>query len=283
MRNGLRTWRRAAWAALLAVTVASGTAGAQTALTASGSYALVPLIRAAATAYRERSPATTISVNENENGSRGALAQLSVGSIDLALSDVVADGYPTLHDHRVCVIAFSLIANPQNGVTNLTVAQIRDVLSGKVTNWKDVGGRDLRIVVVNRPRTSGNREIVDRTLMGGVPIAETGIVEETTDATVASVRTTPGTISYAAFTGSKHATDEGLISTDGIVELSIDGVAPTEENVSAGSYRLWTYEHVYTNGAPTLAVSRFLAFLATNRPLLRRFGYLPVSDVSGRP
>ncbi len=272
--------RTAALAALLVASLAAAPAGAATTLTASGSYALLPLIRAAGAAYHERVPDVTVAVSENENGSRGALAQVAGNTIDFALSDVVADGFPSLVDHRLCVLGFSLIANPANGVTNLSRAQIRDIFAGNVTNWSQVGGRDLRIVAVNRPRTSGNRAILLRTVMGTTAIAESGIVEETTDATIATVRTTPGAISYAAFTGTKRASEDALVSLDGIVELAIDGVAPTEENVAAGTYPMWAYEHIYTNGPPARAVSRFLAFVASDRALLRSFGYIPIREMN---
>jgi phosphate transport system substrate-binding protein len=192
---------------------------------------------------------------------------------------VVASGYQGLVDHRLCVIAFSFLANPGIGLTNLTRAQLQDVFSGKVTNWKQLGGADLRILAINRPRTSGTRELFVKNVMGGVAPVETGFVEDSTEALIATIRTTPGAISYAAFTGTKVFKDDELATVDGIVELSVDGVAPTEENVAAGRYQFWTYEHAYTNGVPHKDLSRFLAFVQTTRSLVRRFGYIPIKDM----
>jgi phosphate transport system substrate-binding protein len=262
---------------LAASSLAPGAARADTTLGAAGSAALAPLVRAAAQLYRVERPDVAITVAEG--GSRPALAEAAAGNLDLALSDILATGFPGLVDHRLCVLAFSLLANPGIGLANLTTAQIKDVFSGKLTNWKQLGGADVRILVINRPRASGTRSLFVKTYLGGVQPVESGFVEDSSDALVRTVRTTPGAISYAAFTATKLLKNDELSAVEGITELAVDGAAPSEENVAAGRYQFWTYEHGYTNGVPHKDLSRFLAFVQTNRTLVRQFGYIPIKDM----
>ena len=86
-----------------------------------------------------------------------------------------------------------------------------------------------------------------------------------------AVRTTPGATTYAAFSGTR--------AKDGIVEVSLDGVAPTDENVQSGKYPIWSYEHIYTNGPATTEVSRFIAFIHSSSGMLKQLGYIPVGDM----
>jgi phosphate transport system substrate-binding protein len=99
-------------------------------------------------------------------------------------------------------------------------------------------------------------------------------VEDGTTGVVSDVRAAPGGIGYSTFAGVRDV---------GLTALAIDGVAPTDENVTNGSYPLWAYEYLVTNGPATVDESRFLAYLETNRSLLREYGYIAVQDIERIP
>ena len=263
--------RSARFAALIAGAALSlpGVAFADTQISAAGSTALQPLVQAAAEAYQSQHGDIKISVTGG--GSRTGIALVGSKSVDIGDSDIVATGQDTLVDHRVAVIGFSIVVNPANGVTNLTKKQIQDIFSGKVTNWKDVGGKDLAITVINRPASSGTRAVFVKTLMGSTELNKSTSTEDATGTVVQKITQTPGTVSYASFSGTH--------GKSGIVELSIDGAAPNDENVTSGKYPFWSYEHMYTNGPASTEISRFLAFLQSNSTLMHQTGYILVRDM----
>ncbi len=266
--------RAAAIAALVAGLHAAGpvaAAGDATTIAIAGSTTLQPLLKEAADAYAGQRPEVTITVAGG--GSRPALALLSQKQIDMAASDVEPSG-DDLVDHRVAIIGFAFAVNAASGVTSLTRNQLRDVLGGKVANYKQVGGNDVAVIVINRPATSGIRALIQDRIMRGRPIVDSGADEEGTSTLVSQIASTRGAIGYGTFSGLRQS---------GLTLVSIDGVEPTDDNVTKGRYPLFAYEHLVTNGAATREESRFLAFLETNRGLLSKYGYIPVQDMQVIP
>ncbi len=248
----------------LALIVALPVAAAQVTITAAGSTALLPLVKAAAGQYQAKHP--DVNINVSGGGSGVGLTQVASKSIDIGNSDIPAPpGSAGLVDHKVAVIGFAIVANPGVNVKNLTKAQVIAIFSGKTTNWKDVGGADVKVVVINRPRSSGTRAVFTKTMMGGTPLFEGGLVQDATGTVVTTVKGTPGAVSYAANSGTRNQP---------VQELSIDGVAPTDANIIDGKYPIWSYEHMFTNGPPSKPVADFIAFVAANTALLKRFDYI---------
>src|ERR1700722_5419879 len=241
---------------------------ADSSITAAGSTALLPLMKAAAEAYQAKNPSVKIAVSGGGSGT--GINEVAQKAVDLGDSDILAANHPELVDHRVAVIGFAIVTHPGVNVTNLSKKQLQDIFGGKTQSWKEVGGADVKITVINRPRNSGTRAVFTKTVMGDVPLSAAGLTEDATGSVVATVKNTPGSISYAAFSGT-HG--------QGLTELSIDGVAPTDENIIAGKYPVWSYEHVYTNGQPSADVSRFLAFVTSNSDLLHKAGYILIRDM----
>jgi phosphate transport system substrate-binding protein len=257
-------------AALLgfSVVTASVPAFAETTITIAGSTALLPLVKDAANAYQQAHPDVKISVSGGGSGS--GIAQVSGKAVQIGDSDITAPTHPELHDNRVAVVGFAIVVHPGVGVKNLSKKQLQDIFSGKVANWKDVGGADQKMVVVNRPRSSGTRAVFAKTIMGGVPINESGLTEDATGTVVSVVKQTPGAISYAAFSGTRGS---------GLTELAVDGVEPTDDNIIHGKYAIWSYEHMFTLGPPTGEVSRFIAFVQSNSGLVKKDGFILIRDM----
>ena len=250
---------------LLAPTVALADT---TTITAAGSTALLPLVKAAAEAYQAQNASIKISVAGG--GSGVGITQAAAKAVDIGDSDIIAPGHPELVDHRVAVVGFSIIANPSAGVENLSKKQLQEIFSGKVSNWKDVGGKDGKITVINRPRSSGTRAVFVKTVMDKVAVSDAGLVEDASGTVVSTVKTTPGAISYVAFAYSRGA---------GVTELKVDGVAPTDENVMTGKYPVWSYEHMFTNGQPSKEISRFLAYVQSRSELVHKLGYILIREM----
>ncbi len=245
------------------------TAFADTNISAAGSTALQPLVTAAAGDYQAKHSDTKISVTGG--GSRTGLGLVASKAVDLGDSDILAPNQPNLVDHRVAVIGFAIVTNPDVGVKNLSKKQVQDIFSGKVENWKDVGGKDEPITVINRPASSGTRAVFMKTLMGGTTLDQNTLTEDATGTVVQKIKQTAGSVSYAAFSGTHNQT--------GIAEVSIGGAAADDANVQSGKYPFWSYEHIYTNGQPSKEVSDFIDFLKSSKALLMKTGYIPVGDM----
>lgn len=264
--------RTANFAALFlgAALLSPNVAFADASISAAGSTALQPLVQAAAEAYQAQHADVKISVTGG--GSRTGLTLVNSKSVDLGDSDILAAKDQTeLVDHRVAVVGFAVVTHPETGVKNLSKKQIQDIFSGKVKNWKDVGGKDQAITVINRPASSGTRAVFIKTLMDKSELSKDTLVEDATGTVVQKITQTPGAISYAAFSGTH--------GKSGIMEVSIDGNNADDETVQSGKYPFWSYEHMYTNGPPSKDVSRFLAFVQSDSVLLKKLGYILVRDM----
>ncbi|MGZ3521273.1 MAG: phosphate ABC transporter substrate-binding protein [Vulcanimicrobiaceae bacterium] len=254
--------------ALLAALAAPLAALADTNITAVGSTALLPLVKQSATEYQTKHSDVKISVSGG--GSFVGIAQVSQGQADLGDSDVLAPGSAGLTDNRVCVVGFGVIVNPSAGVTSLSSKQIRDIFSGRTTNWKDVGGKDQAIVVINRPRSSGTRAVFTKTVMGVSKIADSGLEQDSSGTVVTTVGTTPGSISYVAL---------GYTAGKPLTVVKINGVAATDDNIRDGKYPIWSYEHIFTKGKPEGAIADFIKYIASNADALQKLGYIQVSTM----
>jgi len=209
-----------------------------------------------------------VKISVSGGGSGTGINQVAAKAIDIGDSDIEAPTHPELTDNRVAVIGFAIVTNPSVTVKNVTKKQLQDIFSGAVTNWKQIGGEDQKIVVINRPRSSGTRAVFTKTIMGTVPVSETGLTEDATGTVVSVVKTTPGAISYAAFSGT-HG--------QGINELSIEGVAPTDDNIIDGKYPVWSYEHMFTVGPATGEAAKFIDFIKDRSDLLAKNGFIKIS------
>ena len=260
--------KRIAIAALAAAILAPMTSLADTNLTAAGSTALLPLVKAAAAAYQAQHADTKISVSGG--GSYVGISQASQGNVDMGDSDVVAPGNAGLVDHKVAVVGFGIIVNSDAGVTNLNAKQIRDIFAGRLSNWKDVGGKDQNIVVINRPRSSGTRAVFKSTIMGVSNISESGLVEDSSGTVVTTVGTTPGAISYVAL---------GYTKNKPVTVVKVNGVEPSVANIRTGKYPIWSYEHIFTKGKAKPEVEAFINFVANNNDDIEKLGFIAVSSM----
>ena len=260
--------KRIAIAALAAAILAPALSLADTSITAAGSTALLPLVKASAAAYQAQHADVKISVSGG--GSYVGISQASQGNIDLGDSDVVAPGNAGLVDHKVAVVGFGIIVNGNAGVTNLNAKQIRDIFAGRVGNWKDVGGKDENIVVINRPRSSGTRAVFKSTIMGVSKISESGLVEDSSGQVVTTVGTTPGAISYVAL---------GYTKNKPVTVVKVNGIEASPANIRTGKYPIWSYEHIFTKGKAKPEVQAFIDYVANDKENIDKLGFIAVSSM----
>lgn len=238
----------------------AGESGPSGKVTVSGSSALLPLAKDAAQKFKAKND--QVSITLNAGGSGTGLKQVSEGSVDIGNSDVFAkEKLPEakaaeLVDHKVAVTVMAPVVSKEIGtkVKSLTKAQLQDIFTGKVTNWKDVGGPDEAVVLVTRPSTSGTRALFTKyALDGKEELSNKSMETDDSGTLVQTVSQTKGAIGYVALSY--------LMNNNTVTPLAIDGVEPTLDNVYNGKYPVWGYEHMYTKGEATGAVKAFIDFI----------------------
>src|SRR5579875_2239639 len=250
----------------------AGCTGRSDSMTLAGSTALLPLAAQASGDFSRPDPQARIGVAGG--GSGVGLAQVENGVVDIGMSDIPAPASSRdLVDNRVAIAGFAVIVRsgpPLQRVKNLSVAQLRSIFSGAVANWRALGGPDVPITVVNRPRSSGTRGTFTAAIMRGPPYTNRQLELDSNGSVVDAVSRSVGAISYVSF---------GYAAKPGIRALQLNGATPSARDVAARRYPLWSYEHMYTKGPPRGVAAKYIAFILRpgyQRTTVARLGFVPL-------
>lgn len=253
--------------AVAVVTLASGCGGqtqkqaARGRVKVSGSTTVLPIAQEAAAEYSDANPGVRVDVQGG--GSSVGVTQLIQGIVDIGMSsrnlnpDEVGKG---LVNHDIAFDVIAIVVNPSMPITNLSDAQVKAIFTGKVKNWKAVGGPDKPIVVVIRDQASGTRDIFDKKALGAT---DTKVVESTGSAIQCSsngvmreiVGSTPNAIGYISF---------GYVNQN-LKAISFKGVAPEVKTAATGLYPIARFLRLYTKGEAKGVVKGYIDFMLSDK------------------
>ena len=179
-------------------------------------------------------------------------------------------------EYKVALDGLSVYVNEQNPVNELTLDQLKGIFTGKITNWKEVGGPDAPITIYSRENSSGTYEFFKGSVLQGEDFASSAQTMPGTAALVQAVGHDKGGIGYggAAYgSGVKHL---GVKK-----DAATAAVQPTEENVLNQSYPIWRYLYVYVNPALDKdAVAAYLTWIRSDdgQKIVKEQGYYPLPE-----
>ena len=234
-----------------------------------GSTTVLPVAQAAAEEYMNQHSNADIQVSGGGSGVGatsviGGTSDIGMLSRDLKASE--KDGN-NLKEFIVGKDGIALVGHPSNTVSDLSLEQVKAIYQGEITNWKEVGGADLKIVLIGRDSSSGTREFFTEFVLDKEDAAKDMQELNSNGAVAQAVSITPGAIGYVSL----EYVDDSLKA------FSIGGVAPTVENVISGVYEINRPLLMVTNGEPEGLAADYLAFILSEegQQILKDSGFIP--------
>ena len=253
-----------------------GGAGHATTLKITGSTTVLPVAQAAADAFMKDHLNANIQVTGG-GSSVGVqavgegIAEMGMSSRDLKPEERAK--YRDLIDVTIANDGIAIIVHPSNTVPSLTLAQLKEIYAGNTTNWKDVGGPDMTIVVVGRDSASGTREFFSESVMKKQDFTPYQLEKNSNGAVKQTIAQTPGAIGYVGL---------GYIDADiRAVPINVNDalVEPTIANVVAKSYPIGRTLIMITNGAPEGLAKTYLDYLLSpaGQAIVAEEGFVPIT------
>jgi len=260
-------------------THASGT------ITIKGSDTLVILAQKWAEVYMGKHPEVKMQVTGGGSGTGFAALQskttdLCNASRKIKAKEIAAcvaafnGAKPT--EYKVAVDGLSIYVSAENSIKELSVDQLDQIFTGKIKNWKVVGGNDAPITIYSRENSSGTYEFFKEHVLQGKDFASSAQTMPGTAAVLQAVAKDKNGIGYG---GAAYVTGTGAKQVPIKPGASEPAVEPTEENVLSQKYPIWRYLYVYVN--PALDKGDIAAYLnwirgEEGQKVVKEVGYFPL-------
>jgi phosphate transport system substrate-binding protein len=242
-------------------------------MTVAGSTSVEPFAELLAEEYMSRHPETHIYVQGG--GSTAGIEAAISGAANIGMSSRnLADAEKKLYAVTIAKDAIAVIVHPSSPMEDLPLDKIRDVFSGRIENWKELGGPNHPMDIVTREEGSGTRESFQKFVMGKEDISLGALVQDSNGAVRQVVSSDPNAIGYISL---------GLVN-DQVKALRISGVQPNLANVNKGKYTLVRPFLFVFRGEPTGQARSFLEFVLSPpaQELLLKEGLVPIIEIPGK-
>jgi phosphate transport system substrate-binding protein len=213
-----------------------------------GSTSVQPVAEKLAHKYMEINP--DVKINVQGGGSSLGIRSASQAIVDIGMSsrNLEPDEKENLNEYLIGKEGIVIAVNLDNPLEDLSIEQLKDIFSGKITNWKEVGGPDAEINVISREEGSGTRSAFEELVMGDTKIRNDAIIQISTESVKQTVKQDPYAIGFVSLS---HMSDD-------VKALKVDGVAPSTATISDGSYKLQRPFLFLIKGEPTESVKAFM-------------------------
>lgn len=244
-----------------------------------GSTTVGPIAKAFAEYYMGKHPEVNITVSESGSGNGAKslvnsacdVADMSRFMKNAEFQAAVEKGVMPV-PHAVALDGVAIVVHPSNSIRALTIDQVRGIYTGKITNWRQLGGADRKIVKISRDTNSGTYETFEGLVMNKERMAADTEYVGSNGAVRQRVQSTPVAIGYV-----------GLGFVDRTVKaLNINGVYPDVATVRSGAYPVARALYMFTNGYPELGshLHAFVTLYLTRKgqEIIEAIGFVPVTE-----
>jgi phosphate transport system substrate-binding protein len=211
-----------------------------------GSTTVGPIAKAFAEYYMGKHQGVNITVSESGsgNGAKSLInAACDVATMSRPMKSTekksAQDAGVLVIEHIIAMDGIAVIVHPSNPVKGLTIEQIRGIYTGKIKNWKELGGPDKPIVVISRDTNSGTYETFDTLVLNKEKLTDKAEYVGSSGAIRERVMTTENAIGYV-----------GMAFLEGVKAVKVNDVDATPEKVLKSEYPLSRPLYMYTNGRP---------------------------------
>jgi len=216
-----------------------------------GSTSVQPVAEKLAAEYMKKHPDVKINVQGGGSGLGIRTAQQGIVNIGTSSKALKPEEKDDLKEYVIGKDGIVIAVNKENPIEDLTKEQLKDIFSGKIRNWKEIGGPDAEIHVVVREEGSGTRSSFQSLVMGDAKIRSDAIVQGSTESVKQTVKQDPYAIGFVSMS---HMSDD-------VKAIKVDGVEPSEKTVADGSYPLVVPFVFLTKGEPTGVVKDFIKWV----------------------
>lgn len=220
-----------------------------------GSTSVQPVAEKLVETYKSEKP--DVKINVQGGGSSVGIKSAQDGTADIGTSskDLKSDEKEGLTEYTLGQDGIVIAVNNENSVTDLSKEQLKDIYSGKITNWKEVGGSDATINLVTREAGSGTLDAFESIVMGkDTKMKSDATVQSSTEAVKQSVKQDPNAIGFVSYA---HMSDD-------VKALSIGGISPEDKTISDGSYELQRPFILLVKGTPSGDVKEFIDWVMSS-------------------
>ncbi|MCC8089689.1 MAG: PstS family phosphate ABC transporter substrate-binding protein [Rikenellaceae bacterium] len=265
---------------LIALTALMTIASGASAQKLKGSDTLLPLIQQESENYSKKNSSANVTVTGG--GSGVGISSLIDGTTDIAMAsrEIKFDeklklqeaGKPVVEE-IIAYDALAVVINPSNKVTNLTREQLEGIFTGKITNWKEVGGEDLKIVAYSRETSSDTYEFFKESVLQNKNYMASILSMPATGAIIQSVSQTKGAIGYVGLAYLNESVKAVHVSYDGS-----NFVAPNFENAKNKTYPIVRPLYLYYTQPNASVAKPFIDYILSNegQATVKELGYIPV-------
>jgi phosphate transport system substrate-binding protein len=244
-----------------------------------GSTTVLPIAQSTLEAFMKANPSINISLSGGGSG-EGVKAMIDKTTDIANSSREIKDREVELAKskgvnpvaHIVAIDAIVPIVNPRNKVKNLSIDQLSQIYQGKITNWKEVGGEDLQIVVISRDSSSGTFEAWAEMVLNKAKVTPRAQMQASNGAIVQAVSKNRYAVGYIGL---------GYINKS-VKALTVNGVEATLENAFSKTYPVARPLYMYTNGRPSGQTAKYIDFVLSpaGQALVAKDGYIPVKGTA---
>jgi phosphate transport system substrate-binding protein len=241
-----------------------------------GSTTVLPISQLAVEAYMKANPDVSISLSGG--GSSNGIKAIIDSSTDIAnASRFIKDKEVKLAGEKgVYPVPFAVaydsiipVVHPSNPISEISLAQLKDIYMGKITNFKEIGGPDLKIVICSRDTSSGTYETWENKVMKKERVIPSAQVMASNGAIVQAVSNNKYAIGYIGI---------GYVN-DSVKALKVDGIVGTKETTLNGSFPISRPLFMFTNGWPkgdTLNFVNYMLHPEKGQKHVEKSGYVPL-------